>query len=108
MSLDDDCDQCTRFIDCDPICSYGDEDFDQGRTCDGPGRGHCYECVTNAHRNWEGQCECDDGWTGPDCSDYDGECDCKCDYSCHGPTAHDCNSCVEHAVRDNDAENNLD
>ena len=108
MSLDDDCDQCTRFIDCDPICSYGDEDLDFARTCDGPGRGHCYECVTNAHRNWEGQCECDDGWTGPDCSDYDGECDCKCDYSCHGPTAHDCNSCVANAVRDNDADYGLD
>ena len=103
-------DQCNKFIDCDPMCAWsgGWWDEDDARTCTGPGRGFCKMCVVNSHRNWEGQCECDDGWTGADCSDYDGECDCKCAYSCHGPTAYDCNSCVENAIRDNDAENTLD
>lgn len=102
-SIDSVFDKCSYFkgAHCDAICiddNLVDSDI---RTCDGPGRGQCKACILNSHRNLQGECECDYGWTGPTCTTYEGECHPRCNKECHGPDALHCNSCVVNAVRDN-------
>ena len=94
-------DYCMTFVACDPICAMDPMSHEEF-TCKGPGKGNCMACVTNAHRNYLGECECDEGWGGVDCYIYEGVCSSLCAYDCHGPTAFDCVNCVENAIRDVD------
>ena len=48
-------------FECDPKC-YG--------SCTGPTAYDCNFCVHRAHRNIDGECVCDDYWTGKDCSTF--------------------------------------
>ena len=105
--------KCADYEDCDPICDYDYTAIDRDSTtkiesqfeCSGPGKGACHNCVINAHRNWSGECECDEGWDGDDCTQFDGVCNPKCLTKCEGPTAFDClDSCNTHAMLDIDGE----
>ena len=54
------------FVACDPIGAMdpqGREEF----TGNGPGKGNCMACVPDAHRNYLGECECNEEWGGIDC-----------------------------------------
>ena len=93
---------CETIVGCDPICEAVDD-----VTCFGTGPEHCAACKTNAHRDWDGKCVCDEGWTGEICDQYTSVCDPKCDYSCNGPTAYDCYGCITNAYISPSSEGNL-
>ena len=83
-------------IACDPICSYGDETSTRVEHVTDQDVKIVMN-VTNTHRDWE------DFWMWLRINRiklflWAGECDPKCNYICHGPSTHDCNSCAEHAV----------
>ena len=103
--------------DCDPKCDYL-----YGCTGDRPG--DCGECNENAYwkesfsETGRPECACLPDYEGEYCEYYIGPCDPKCDHTrdidnysypyaqnfCKGPTASDCNRCVQHAGRDQTGE----
>ena len=66
-------------------------------SCHGPTLDDCFECVDNAHRDYNGRCVCADYFSGCDCLEYNGPCDHRCKFGCHGPTDYDCEACVDNA-----------
>ena len=76
--------------------------------CNGYGANNCLYCADHASRDWNNDCVCDPGWSGPKCEIYSsttyhtnvGECDPRCFGGCTGPTNMDCVRCCDHAHLD--------
>lgn len=76
--------------------------------CQGYGANSCIYCADHASRDWNNNCVCDPGWSGPSCQIYTsttyhtnvGDCDPRCFGGCTGPTNMDCVRCCDHAHMD--------
>lgn len=91
---------------CHPVC-------DHRHGCVGPAREDCVACNDYSERDFEGHCQCKEGFHGDDCNTYSGPCHPMCGRNvdshgyylgndCDGPTACDCYQCTEHSTADAD------